>query len=109
LAWSALRIALRMSSIDGSGGDRRIPSVTSVSAVSDAMRSVPSAWRKSHSVSAQSSPSAWTSGPAKKMLPKSPSVYPPVPAVAVPGQSAAEAPTGQSAACERRAWSSSSV
>ena len=68
LACSAARIALRMSSIDGSGGESRMPLVTSVSATSE-----PTAWRRSHSVSAQISPSAWTSGPSK-ILPKSPSV-----------------------------------
>jgi hypothetical protein len=66
-----------MSSIDGSGGESRMPSAMSDSATSDASSGSPvltcSAWRRSHSVSNQISPSECTSG-APAILPKSPSV-----------------------------------
>ena len=50
----------------GSGGDSRIPSVISRRAAA-----MPTAARRSHSVCAQISPSAWTSG-SPAILPKSP-------------------------------------
>jgi hypothetical protein len=57
--------------------------------------------RRSHRVSAQISPSAWTSAPRLEILPKSPYVNPPVPALPPPGQTAAGAPTVQSSGCRR--------
>ena len=66
-----------MSSMLGSGGDRRMPIVISASAASEPAASPPSAStscvRRSHSVWTQISPSEWTSGPPAT-LPKSPSV-----------------------------------
>ncbi len=64
--WSACRIALRMSSIDGSAGDSSIPRV-----MSDRAAVRPSFLRMSHSVWAQTSPDACTSG-APPMVGKSP-------------------------------------
>ena len=110
-AVSACRIALRMSSMLGSGGDRRMPIVISASAASEpglvaAERST-SAWRRSHSVWTQISPSEWTSGPAATLAEVAERV------AARPGGDAAGAgglgsaeppPTGQSIASERVAW-----
>ncbi len=72
---SACRIELRMSRYDGFDGASSIARVTIPSVVLE-----PSASRRSHSVWAQISPSACTSG-RPMILPKSPYVYPPVPAV----------------------------
>ena len=56
VAWSASRIALRSSRNDGSGGESRMASVISWRAFAE-----PTAVRRSHSVSAQISPSECTS------------------------------------------------
>jgi hypothetical protein len=83
-------IASRASRKEGLFGDSRRPPVTSVRATPAAG----SARRRSHSVSAQISPSSWTSKPGPT-LPMSPSVKPPAPALELPGQPV-PLPTGQS-------------
>ena len=102
-AWSACRIALRMSRNDGSGGDNRIAVVTSRRAAVNPIDA-----RRSHSVSDQISPSACTSG-SPKIFPRSPYVYPPVPAVPSPGQGTDDALTGQSNGCVRIEFGVTSV
>ena len=67
--WFACRIALRMSRKDGFRGERRMPSVTRKRA-----SPTPTAPRRSHSVWAQISPSACTSGPPDQIRPMSPRV-----------------------------------